>query len=285
MNCDEPLSTSPNYCHRCGQRNRPARLDLKYFIAEFFNDYFSVNSKLFQTIYLLVFKPGRLTLAFCEGKRVSFIQPFRLYLLISFSYFFVLALTLEEGDFGEGIAIQVEDNENSADVLDGAQLERAFSDSAGWHVDSLDQTSIDFKKWVVTQQKRVENNPGEFKRRLFRAGSYAVFFLLPLFALLLKITHFRRAPFYVDHLVHSTHIHAFLFLIFLLFNLITVAFSNPGYGYLIASGFGYLIFSLRYVYKQSFARVLLKVMFLVPVYAVFIILALVSVALISFALV
>lgn len=151
-------------------------MDLRYFIAEFFNDYFSVDSKFFRTIYLLVLKPGRLTVAFCEGKRVSFIQPFRLYLLISFSYFFLLALTVDQIDFGDGITIDIDKGENSPDV---SQLEISFSDSAARHRDSLDQTSIDFKNWVVTQKERVEKNPGEFKRRLFRAGSYAVFFLLP----------------------------------------------------------------------------------------------------------
>jgi uncharacterized RDD family membrane protein YckC len=60
--------------------------------------------------------------------------------------------------------------------------------------------------------------------------------------------------FFVDHLVRSIHIHGFLFLLLLVFNLVILVFSNPGYGWLVLISFGYLIVSLRNTYQQSFGQ-------------------------------
>lgn len=60
----------------------------------------------------------------------------------------------------------------------------------------------------------------EFKHR-FMTDFFAnlpkvMFLLLPLFALLLKLLHWRSGRFYVEHLTFSLHVHAFAFLAFAL---------------------------------------------------------------------
>lgn len=38
-----------------------------------------------------------------------------------------------------------------------------------------------------------------------------MFILLPLFAPVLKVTYLRSKKFYIDHLIHSIHVHSFIF--------------------------------------------------------------------------
>jgi hypothetical protein len=63
-------------------------------------------------------------------------------------------------------------------------LSMEFSDStlADLQTDTLNAGDSEILKWIVARSEHVSSNPGAFVKGLFRAGSYAVFFLLPLFA-------------------------------------------------------------------------------------------------------
>ena len=76
-----------NYCPDCGQANLPLRLSLKEILKEFVDDYFSLDSRLFRTLFALVFKPGVLSKEYNLGKKASYLPPLRTYLLITVLYF------------------------------------------------------------------------------------------------------------------------------------------------------------------------------------------------------
>lgn len=87
-NCEHPVGG--NFCANCGQSTKNIRISLAGLFSEVLDTYFNLNSKLFLSIKPLLFKPGQLTLAFIEGKRVSFLPPFRMYIVfscVSFSRF------------------------------------------------------------------------------------------------------------------------------------------------------------------------------------------------------
>lgn len=71
-----------------------------------------------------------------------------------------------------------------------------------------------------------------------------MFALLPIYALLLAATHFyRRGLFLYDHLVVSLHFHAFLFFMFLLLGVVSLAIG-PGWAILI-----FFVWSNYYLYR------------------------------------
>ncbi|HET7810374.1 MAG TPA: DUF3667 domain-containing protein [Steroidobacteraceae bacterium] len=99
-NCGTPLAGE--YCTRCGQRDEPHVLSVSHFAAEALESITHADSRLWRTLWYLVAKPGRLTQEFFAGHRVSYLPPFRLYLVISLLFFLIARLP-------EGAAIEIDD--------------------------------------------------------------------------------------------------------------------------------------------------------------------------------
>jgi len=91
LNCGYPLNSEIyNYCPSCGQENTNTNISFGQLLYDFFNNAFSFDSRFTNSLIPFFFKPGWLTLRFNEGKRASYANPVRLYLVISLFYFFVL---------------------------------------------------------------------------------------------------------------------------------------------------------------------------------------------------
>ena len=58
-------------------------------VKDFFDNIFSLDSRLFQTLKFLIIRPGFLTNEYWSGKRITYLPPFRLYLLTSILFFFI----------------------------------------------------------------------------------------------------------------------------------------------------------------------------------------------------
>jgi len=58
-------------------------MSFRHLIGDSFLDYFHFDSKFFRTILPLLFKPGWLTLEYMKGRRKSYVEPFKLFLVIS----------------------------------------------------------------------------------------------------------------------------------------------------------------------------------------------------------
>lgn len=89
LNCQEPLM-GHNYCPHCGQTNTDRDLSIWTLLGDFFRDYFAFDSKFFRTMGPLTIKPGRVPLDFVIGKRVKHIPPLRLFIFLSFIFFFTI---------------------------------------------------------------------------------------------------------------------------------------------------------------------------------------------------
>ncbi len=90
-NCEKGFDSEFDFCPYCGQQNKAQKIRLKYFLGELVSGIFNLDSKIFRTLHLLVFKPTELPLAFLQGKRTFYIPPVRLYLVVSLVYFTFLS--------------------------------------------------------------------------------------------------------------------------------------------------------------------------------------------------
>src|SRR4249920_3115859 len=104
-NCGAPLSG--RYCAACGQRHEPHIHSVAHFAAEGFESISHADSRLWRTLWYLLARPGFLTREFFAGRRMSYLPPFRLYLVISLLFFLVVGLP-------EGNAIRL-DGDTGAD--------------------------------------------------------------------------------------------------------------------------------------------------------------------------
>lgn len=96
-NCHAELSGE--YCARCGQRHEPHIHTVAHFAGEAFESISHADSRLWRTLWYLLARPGFLTREFFAGRRVAYLPPFRLYLVISVLFF--LVVTVPQGPLYE----------------------------------------------------------------------------------------------------------------------------------------------------------------------------------------
>ena len=61
-------------------------------IREMLEDFMDFDSRFMRTIKPLVFKPGRLTRDYLDGRRFRYVPPMRLYIFSSLALFFLFAV-------------------------------------------------------------------------------------------------------------------------------------------------------------------------------------------------
>ena len=87
LNCNQPILDNDNFCSNCGQVNDELPLSIKQFISEFFSGFFSFDTRFFKTFIPLLFKPGKVSKEYVEGKRRKYVNPFQLYLHVTIVFF------------------------------------------------------------------------------------------------------------------------------------------------------------------------------------------------------
>lgn len=87
-NCGAPLTGS--FCASCGQKAHVHR-SLVHVGEELLHGITHFDGKAWTTLPMLVFRPGKLTRDYIEGKRARYIAPVPLFLLIVFLMFFVFS--------------------------------------------------------------------------------------------------------------------------------------------------------------------------------------------------
>jgi hypothetical protein len=88
LNCG--FTVEERYCSRCGQENLEPRESVGHLIGHFFSDITHYDSKFITSVRDLLFKPGFLTHEYNAGRRVSYLNPIRMYVFISAIFFIVL---------------------------------------------------------------------------------------------------------------------------------------------------------------------------------------------------
>lgn len=96
LNCGHPLELSDRYCPYCSQANSTKHLTIKDFFEEFLGEIVNLDTRLARTLYTMVWRPGRISLDFINGKRKSYANPFRLLLSVAIIYFLMLSFS---GDY------------------------------------------------------------------------------------------------------------------------------------------------------------------------------------------
>lgn len=212
-NCGTQLGTPrPNYCGHCGQETALQPPTIGEFLQQFGGSYVAMEGALWRTLLLLLFRPGRLTREYFAGRKRRYVLPLRLYLTISVVALLALQWTtvmrapaeqtviLDGSDEFNNTRLEITDA-IKAGMEDGRFVCRGLP--GAWCERLQDRFSLDAKG----MEREVRKVPERF---VSHWGS-AMFALLPLYALLLKIVYFNRRMRWSEHLVFALHVHAFLF--------------------------------------------------------------------------
>ena len=153
-------------------------------------------------------------------------------------------------------------------AYDSVQALLPVEDRDGWFVRRLQIRSIELNK-------RYEGTDGKFGEdfgQMFQDNfSKVLFWLLPFFALVLKLLYIRRDFYYSEHLVLTIYYYNFFYLagsVIMLLELI------PGLGFVeVILGFWiyfYFLFSMKHMYGQDWSKTILKFMAFTFLFSLFI---------------
>ena len=198
-----------DFCSRCGQSATDYNVPVTEFAKEFANEAFSLDSRLRLTLKPLFFKPGAVPRDYVAGHRARFVPPIRLFVFASFAMFVIMTL-------GSGLEV---DNVTVSGVDVGAAATQAPDSGPGGAIEDSGGRSFEQglqDRFAQGMQRISEDNSG-FSRDFFDRFAQAMFFLLPVFAALLKLVHISRL--YVHHLVFAIYLHSFVFLVLALVTL------------------------------------------------------------------
>lgn len=118
LNCGTTLHGS--FCQACGQKAHIHR-SISGIMHDLIHGVLHLDGKLWNTLPLLLFKPGRLTREYIEGKRARHVSPMAMFLFsvfLMFAVFQAVGLTTPS-DIGPGLA-----SATQADANRGLEAER-----------------------------------------------------------------------------------------------------------------------------------------------------------------
>ncbi|MEO8676361.1 MAG: DUF3667 domain-containing protein [Casimicrobiaceae bacterium] len=289
-NCGAPAPLA--FCPVCGQETRTKPPTFLQFMREAGGRLVALDGRLWKTLGGLLFRPGFLTREYFAGRRKRYVRPARLFLVASLLLFAALRIVVEVGEFDvvnihppakpakEGkSAAPAKESKSEAPATEGdTEAPKAgLKSESGLSLD--DDFNVDMGGLEIpTLKKRIERfnhlsskeKEAQITEGVLRYGPYAMFVLLPAFALLLKLVylgrrkrHPGRPRLYSEHIVFAAHNHAFLFLGIVA----ATIFIDLMRAVVIAWILVYLVWSMRVVYRGSWVGIALRSFVLVISYA------------------
>jgi hypothetical protein len=260
-NCGAPVDGA--YCAACGQETALRLPTLREFLREAAGRYVALDGRFWRTMFALLARPGFLTREYLAGRRRRYIRPARLYLFATLIFFAVTRLLVGPIDIFEVRA----DTPEEAKYL---SPDKGFNVQMG--EDAFGSLELQ-KRWNRFNNLSRSDKAEQLGEGMLRYAPYALFVLLPAFALLLKLVYLgrrrrypRRPRLYGEHLVFAAYDHAFVFVaatIMLLLLGRTMALTIGGWVVGV-----YLLLSLRSVYGGPWVGLLLRAFVLFVSYMV-----------------
>lgn len=196
-NCGAALTGM--YCSNCGELAHRGIPTVSGLLHDVWHSMTHVDGRVWQTMYMLLRWPGRLTQEYFSSRRGRHLPPVRMYLALSVVFFALGIITSQPGT-EPGVASP---NRNlNVDVSDCGGIRSSFP----WLQDQL-----------LRACTRNAAEGGTPVRTAFVANIPRMMFVfLPLMAVVSTLLYLRQHRFYVEHVVFFLHTHAALFLILLL---------------------------------------------------------------------
>ncbi len=211
-NCGEDVPGK--YCPKCGQLAASFHRPVWSLIGETISDTFTVDGRLARTLPILLFRPGRLTRNYTEGKRARYVPPFRLFLLASLLFYFMLFAVVTPGQWINNIdddtRNEIEQSLNEVpEIPDLDETTREQLERANITVNAPEEIRGD----IENQVSAVLNHPDQFAAEIEKWLPRLSILIVPLTIIALCLLHvWRRSLFVYDHAIHALHLHSWVYL-------------------------------------------------------------------------
>lgn len=234
-NCDNAISG--RYCSFCGQRKTTRLISLLQLSRDALGDLLDVDSRIWRSLSTLIRRPGQLTADYLGGQRARYLPPFRLYLLLSLTFFLIAffhpsfglgGLTQQAGGAGvesteasvapSGPTVGV----NLGDDNEGADREITITNSTEEDCERFkfdpgdDEDLLRYfpaERTVALCKRMLSDNFRGLGQELVSRLPMAMFIFLPALALVLTLLYPLSRRFYVEHLLFIINFQSLGFLV------------------------------------------------------------------------
>ncbi len=196
------------YCAACGQRHEPSVRSIGHFLREAIESITHADSRLWRTPAALLARPGFLTREFFADRRARHLPPFRLYLVVTLS-FFVLAAALP----GDGLRAGVPDATHGAPVVVIGTAEGRDHRQPPCTGLKYEGLGSDWIQPLLTRrcERAVRDGGATLAARFEQNLPRALFLFLPLLAAGMMLIYSRPRRHDVEHLLFFVHNHTAVF--------------------------------------------------------------------------
>lgn len=192
------------YCSKCGERViDPQALTVKHFLSQgVLHEFTHLDGKIFRTFRFLLFRPGFLSAEYFAGRRRLYVNPVRLLLTAALIFAVTVHasyMSLTVGPLRLNLLPPGPPAESTIhETLDKLDMFGVLSHLARWRAKTRDLTSP-----TVTEK---------FHHEFKTYGTALSFGNVILLALFLFAIYRRRRPLFLEHLIFSLHMAAFVLL-------------------------------------------------------------------------
>ena len=234
------------FCSKCGQKNSDI-LDFKSLVKEFFQNVFDLDSRFFLTIKYLFTKPGFLTTEYWSGRRLKYLNPFRMYIIMS-----VLSYALS------GLLSNPNENDKDFDVnkntiTDSTKIELSMQ--------NIEEIKINRELFIVLiddVEKKLD--------KIMESDNFFLFWILPFLSIGLLILSKNYEHLHLPHhIIAVIHIQSAIYCFDMINEIFSAIFSNYSmyFGYLqILVVVIYFVSSIKHNYNNNILISSLKSLFL-----------------------
>jgi hypothetical protein len=204
------------FCANCSQAADVHVPTTRELVHELLEGLTHSDSRLWRTLTTLWFKPGKLTQEFVAGRRVAYLPPFRLYLILSIMFFLLTSFVhtrVEVIKFDE--------------AFKPAKPPVAAAAPEAKRISSCEDIKFDLPQHPTWSPRIshacaaiVRDNGENWLHVFFGALPKAMFIFLPLIAFLNMLMYWHPRYRYAEQLLFFVHLHAFYFSIAILLLLI-----------------------------------------------------------------
>jgi hypothetical protein len=273
-NCDALLLG--RFCVNCSQAANVHVPTTRELMHELLEGITHSDSRLWRTLATLWFKPGKLTQEFVAGRRVAYLPPFRLYLILSI-IFFLLASFIHT-------RVEMVKFDDAFKPASPPASPAGAAKQAAKSITNCDDF-VTYFSGRPTWNPRIkhvceavlQDNGGNLVHLAIGTASKAMFIFLPLIAFLNMLLYWRPRYRYAEHLLFFVHLHAFYFSVaFVMLSLTDAADAWPkfaGAASFLGTILGwtlpvYTLSAMRRVFRRSWPGTLFKAAVLFVVYSI-----------------